>query len=401
MAVPQPQRPSAPSIVTLFVIAACGPAGMNLCLPSLPNIARHFQANYGLVQLIVTAYLIATAALQLIIGPLSDRYGRRPILLGCMVVFTLASIACVFAPTIETLLMFRIFQASAAGGMVLARAVVRDTVTTADEAASRIGYVTMGMAIMPMIGPIIGGFLDEAFGWQSTFLLMTGFGVAVFIVSWVDLRETNLFRSSSIAAQFRSYPELLRSVKFWGYSLTAGFGSGAFFAFLGGGPYVATEMLGLRPSEYGFSFALVSIGYMFGNFLSGRFSRNLGLNRMILTGNVVALIGMACGTLLAIAGSFSVFTLFGAAAFVATGNGLTLPSANAGIVSVNARLAGTASGLSGALQVAVGAGMSFVAGALIADAAGPIPLFLVMLASIVLALICNVIMVRTSSNGAV
>ena len=99
MAIAPPARAAPPSILTLFVLAACGPAGMNLCLPSLPNIARYFQANYGLVQLIVTAYLIATALLQLVIGPLSDRYGRRPILLGCLVIFIVASLACVFAPS--------------------------------------------------------------------------------------------------------------------------------------------------------------------------------------------------------------------------------------------------------------------------------------------------------------
>jgi DHA1 family bicyclomycin/chloramphenicol resistance-like MFS transporter len=399
MAVAQPSRSTAPSILTLFVLAACGPAGMNLCLPSLPNIARHFEANYGIVQLIVTGYLLATAVLQLVIGPLSDRFGRRPLVLVCLFIFTVMSVASIFAPTIESLLVIRLFQSSAAGGMVLARAIVRDTVTSTDEAASRIGYVTMGMALMPMVGPIIGGFLDEAFGWESTFIFMAAFGLFAFAVAWVDVGETNLRRSSSMTQQFRSYPQLLRSSRFWGYSLTSGFGSGAFFAFLGGGPYVANEMLGLTPSEYGFNFAIISTGYMFGNFLSGRFSRSVGMDRMILGGNLLAIVGMGIGTLLTFMGSISAPTLFGAAAAVAIGNGMSLPNSNAGMVSINPLLAGSASGLGGFLQVGAGAFMAFIAGAVIAGAATPMPLFLVMFVSVCLALVANLVLARSASNA--
>ncbi|MBX3530825.1 MAG: multidrug effflux MFS transporter [Rhizobiaceae bacterium] len=394
MAIAQPSRSTAPSILTLFVLAACGPAGMNLCLPSLPNIARHFEANYGLVQLIVTGYLLATAVLQLLIGPLSDRFGRRPLVLVCLFIFTVMSVASIFAPTIESLLVIRLFQSSAAGGMVLARAIVRDTVTSTDEAASRIGYVTMGMALMPMIGPIIGGFLDEAFGWESTFIFMAVFGLFAFTVAWVDVGETNLRRSSSMTQQFRSYPQLLRSPRFWGYSLTSGFGSGAFFAFLGGGPYVASEMLGLSPSEYGFNFAIISIGYMLGNFLSGRFSRSVGMDRMILSGNLLAVIGMGIGMALTFLGSISALTLFGAASAVAVGNGMSLPNSNAGMVSINPLLAGSASGLGGFLQVGAGAFMAFIAGAVIAGAATPMPLFVVMFISVCLALVANLVLAR-------
>ncbi len=396
MPVAEPQRAKAPKTLSLFVMASCGPVGMNLCIPSLPNIARHFQTNYGIVQLMVTGYIIAMAVLQLIIGPLSDRYGRRPILLACLGLFTVASLASLLAPTIELLLLSRMFQATAAAGMVLARAIVRDTVTAADEAASRIGYITMGMAVMPMIGPVIGGLLDEAFGWESTFVLMAGFGLIAFAVVWMDVGETNLQRSSSMMAQFRTYPALLRSIRFWGYSLTAGFGSGAFFAFLGGGPYVASEMLDLRPSEYGLNFALVSAGYMIGNFLSGRFARRLGMERMILAGNILSLAAMSAGLLLAWAGVFSTITLFGTAAAVGIGNGVSLPSANAGIVSVNRHLAGSASGLGGAFQMGVCAAMAFVAGVVVANAAGPMPLFVVMFVTACLALLANLTMVRSA-----
>ena len=169
------------------------------------------------------------------------------------------------------------------------------------------------------------------------------------IVVYVDLAETNRNRSSSFRQQFRTYPELISSPRFWGYTLTAMFASGAFFAFLGGGPYVSTEMLKLTPSQYGFYFGIISIGYMLGNFISGRFSRRIGMNRMMFAGNVAATIGLAVSLLLFLGGSMHPLALFGPAAFVGIGNGMTLPSANAGIVSVRPHLAGSASGLGGAL----------------------------------------------------
>lgn len=152
-----------PHLATLVAATAIAPLAMNVFLPSLPGMAVHFDADYGLVQLSVSLYLAATALLQLFIGPASDRFGRRPVMLLSFVVFLAGSLAAIVAPTIEALLAARMLQAFATAGMVLSRAIVRDTVGP-DEAASKLGYITMGMALVPMVGPIIGGFLDEAFG---------------------------------------------------------------------------------------------------------------------------------------------------------------------------------------------------------------------------------------------
>ena len=197
----------------------------------------------------------------------------------------------------------------------------------------------------------------------------------------VDLGETNRNRSASFAAQFRAYPELLGSPRFWGYALTAAFTCGAFFAFIGGGPYVATEMLGLTPSQYGFYFGIISVGYMLGNFLSGRFAKVIGINRMMLSGNIVATSGMVLAIVLFGAGLYHPLSLFGPAFFTGMGNGITLPSANAGIVSVKPHLAGSASGLGGAMQIGGGAALSVLAGALLTPQSGPFPLLWVMLLS--------------------
>lgn len=374
-------RRSPPHTLTLVMMAATGTLAMNIFLPSLPGMARYFQTEYAIVQLAVSLYLAATAVVQLAIGPLSDRYGRRPVLLVCLVIFLASTIAAIYSPTIEVLLVCRVFQAAAAAGMVLARAIVRDTVNHVDDAASRIGYVTMGMSLVPMIGPIIGGFLDEAYGWKSTFLLVFAFGLATAILAWFDLGETNRHQSTSLSAQIRTYPELLGSRRFWGYSMTAMLASGAFFAFVGGGPYVASEMLGLSPSLYAIYFGILSFGYLAGNFISGRFSRRAGINRMMLTGNILATCGVGTAVTLVHMGFMHPAAVFGPIIFVGMGNGMTLPNANAGQVSVRPHLAGSASGLGGTMQLGGGAILAFIAGALISETSGPFPLLYVMFAS--------------------
>jgi DHA1 family bicyclomycin/chloramphenicol resistance-like MFS transporter len=387
-----------PHVFTLVTAAAASTLSMNVFLPSLPGMATHFDAEYAVVQLAVSLYLAATAILQLFIGPASDRFGRRPVMLVCFALFILGTAAAVFAPTIEFLLACRLLQASSAAGMVLSRAIVRDTVEAA-EAASRIGYITMGTSLVPMIGPIIGGFLDELYGWQSTFLLMLAAGLFAFAIVWLDLGETNRQKSSSFGAQFRNYPEVIGSRRFWGYTLTAAFTSGTFFAFLGGGPYISSEILHLTPSQYGLYFAIVSIGYMLGNFMSGRFSRTVGINRMMLCGNIVTALGMMLSIALFWMGYNHPLSLFGPVFFVGVGNGVTLPNANAGIVSVSSHLAGSASGLGGALQIGGGAALSVVAGALLTPETGPYPLLWMMLLSALAGALFTLYVMRVARHG--
>jgi len=378
--------------------AAIGPLAMNIFLPSLPGMARHFETDYAVMQLAVSLYLVATAVLQLFIGPASDRFGRRPVMLACFVIFLLGTVAAIYAPTVEALLCCRLLQAFSSAGMVIARAVVRDTVGTA-EAASQIGYITMGVSVVPMVGPMIGGLLDELFGWEAGFWLMLGLGAVAFVVVVLDLDETNQNRGKSLAGQFGAYPELLLSGPFWGYALTAALAAGAFFALVGGGPYVASTMLGLTPSQYGFYFGIISVGYMLGNFLSGRFAKVIGIDRMMFAGNIVAAAGMVLAIMLFAAGLYHPLSLFGPAFFTGMGNGITLPSANAGVVSVKPHLAGSASGLGGAMQVGGGAVLAVMAGALLTPQSGPFPLLWVMFISSALASVPTLLVMRAGRNA--
>lgn len=394
-----PTRPRSPHILTLVIATASSALAMNVFLPSLPSIARDLDTDYAVVQLMVSIYLFATAGLQLVIGPASDRLGRRPVLLWCLAIFLVSSLFSVFVQTIEMLLVLRFFQAFAAGGMVISRAVVRDTVDS-DEAASRIGYITMGMALVPMIAPAFGGVLDEIYGWRATFALTLVYGVVAMLVVYVDLNETNRTPTKSLGAQFRVYPELLASRSFWSYTLTAAFTGGAFFAFLGGGPYVASEMMGIGPSAYGFYFVLVSIGYMAGNYLTARFSARISRNRLMIAGNAAATVGGLIGVALFAAGFDHPVSLFLPTGLVGIGNGMSLPTAYAGIVSVRPKLAGSASGLGGAIQMGGGALLSILAGAVLSAESGPYPLFAVMIASSLLAICATLYGMRVERAGA-
>ncbi|KPQ06573.1 MAG: MFS transporter, DHA1 family, bicyclomycin/chloramphenicol resistance protein [Rhodobacteraceae bacterium HLUCCA12] len=373
-------RTTPPHIVTLILIAGLSALSMNIFLPSLPKMAEHFNVDYGVMQLSVSLYLGVSAVLQILIGPLSDRYGRRKVLLAAIALFVLASIGTLLAPTAEMFLLFRMGQAVVATAMALSRAVVRDMVDEA-QAASMLGYVTMGMAMVPMVGPVIGGFLDEVAGWQANFVVLLIAGVAIMALSWADLGETARTRPTSMMAQMRDYPELFASPRFWGYCLSSSFASGVFFAFLGGAPYVGTEIYGLNPTVLGALFGFAALGYGAGNFISGRFSVRMGVNRMILAGACITLGGLGLQAGLLAVGLAPAWVFFSCFALVGIGNGMVLPNATAGMLSVRPHLAGTASGLGGAIMIGGGAALSALAGMLLVPGAGAWPLVAIMVAS--------------------
>ncbi|MEM6464879.1 MAG: multidrug effflux MFS transporter [Pseudomonadota bacterium] len=374
---PRLNRHSPPGLYTLVALSGVGALNMNLFLPSLPAMADAFGTEYGVMQLAVSAYLALTALWQVVLGPLSDRFGRRPVMLWGVGVFVLASIGCVLSTTVESFLFFRMVQATIVAGLALSRAIVRDMVSE-DKAAAMIGLMTMFMAVMPMVGPSIGGVLEQTFGWQANFVCLTLVGAAVFALTLADLGETNTQKSASFGAQFRSYPELFGSVRFWGYTATASFASGVFFTFLGGAPYVASRILGMTPTQVGLGFATVALGYLMGNFTTSRVSERFGVLKMITMGSILAFLGTLLALGAFIAGFAHPISLFGPMLVVGWGNGMTLPSAMAGMVSVRPQLAGSASGLGGALMVGGGAALAAITGGLLSDSLSAMPLLSMM-----------------------
>jgi MFS transporter, DHA1 family, multidrug resistance protein len=362
-----------PHLLTLIALSAVSPLAINIVVPALPGLQRVFQADYATVQLALSLYLLTFALAQLIVGPLSDRYGRRPVILWGLVVFAFGSAMCVLAPSIEILIIGRVVQAlGGSAGIVLARAIVRD-LHERDRAAAVIGYMTTGMAMAQMVGPAVGGLLDEKVGWQAIFWLLTGASVIVFGVCLTDLRETNRYRGQSIgiSALIKGYGTLLRHPVFVSHAATATFASAVYFAFMGGAPYIATELMGLTPSIYGLYFIFVAGGYAVGNFISGRRAQAYGIARMITLGNALALVSIALSAVLLAMGLMHPLSLFVPMFIASVANGITLPSAIAGAVSARPDLAGAASGLSGALQVGLGAVATAVVGATLSDSAAP------------------------------
>jgi len=383
-------RTTPPHIITLVVIAGVAALCMNVFLPSLATMAVYFETDYAVMQFAVSGYLAATACLQLVIGPLSDLFGRRPVMLASIAVMIVATLVCMLAPNITVFMIGRVAQAAVVSGFVLARAIVRDMVPM-EQAASMIGYVTMGMSVVPMVGPTVGGLLNDISGWQSSFALLCLLGLGILALAWLDLGETNHNRSASFSQQFHAWPELLRSPLFWGYALTSTFSSGMFFSFLGGAPFVGSVVYGLSPAMLGLQFFFMASGYMLGNFISGRYASEIGITRMMLSGNVIGIAGIIAAIALISVGAQSAYAFFVPLALIGVGNGVTLPSANAVMFSVQPHLAGSASGLGGAMTIGGGAALSVLASSVLSKEDGTWPLLLVMLATGLVALLTTYI----------
>lgn len=358
-----------PTTLTLILITGLSVLSLNMFLPSLSQISVSFEVSYALVSLSVGGYLAVSAVLQLVMGPLSDRVGRRPVLIAGLALFTLASIGCLLAGNIWVFLGFRLLQGGVAAGMALSRAIVRDLHQPA-EAARLLGVIGMAMALAPLLGPVLGGALDEMFGWRANFFAFALMGAVMLALVWRDLGETNLTPSASFTAQFRAYPELVRNGLFWSYCALLVFSVGGFYAFIGGAARVGEAIYGLSPAWIGLGMGSISGGFMLGNYLTGRLAGRFGAVWLMVTGRWVATLGPALAFAIIWSGASSPYVLFAGAIAVGLGNGLTLPSANAGVMSVNPRLAGSASGLSGALTIAGGAVFTTLSAGLVGGGRG-------------------------------
>lgn len=388
---PLPHRPprfldraTPPHVATLVMVTGLQALATSIFLPSLAHMAEEFGVSYATMQLSVSLYFVATAALQLGLGLVADRLGRRPVMIASFAIFCGATLGCLLATAILPFLLMRMAQAAGVAGLVLGRAIIRDT-SRPEEAASLIGYVTMAMAVLPMLGPLAGGALDQAFSWRASFALLLAAGALVLALVVADLGETGR-REAAPGGQARAFGRLLRSRPFWAYTLCAAFASGAYYALLGGAA-LAAEGFGLTPVWTGAALAAPTVGYIGGNYLAGRHSARVGIPRMAAGGAMVATAGLAAALGATLLGWGSPWAFFGPCVLLGVGNGLTLPNAMAGSLSVDPALAGSAAGLSGAIVTAGGAALSTLAAAAL-DGAGigaPWPLQAIMLASSALA----------------
>ena len=376
---PATQRNRVRLLALLVAMSGVGSLSLNILVPALPSLAMKFDADPAHVELTVSLYILGLAAAQLIFGPLSDRFGRRRVVLAGLALATVASTSAIFAGGIASLVAWRVLQSlGASSGQTIGRAIIRDLYER-DRAASMIGLVTSVVVLMPMAAPLIGGILDTLLGWEAVFVFSAA--LSVLVLAWAALALPETHKGTGERNRFRSdLRALAASPRFFGYALCAGLGSAPFFSFLGGAPHVVISMLGRTSAEYGLWFFIPSLGFMAGNFIVSRVATRLGIDMMIWWGITFTIAGALLNVIVYIAlPGWEMATIFLPQIVVGIGNGLLLPTAVAGAVSIRPQVAGTASGMTGFIQMAICAGAAQHSGYLVARASNAIPMLLLIL----------------------
>lgn len=363
-----------PHIATLVLLTATSVLTLNMFLPALPAMREAFGVSEVVMGRAISLYMLAAAILQLVLGPLSDRIGRRPVILGLLTLYVGASVVCLLAQNATLFLIARTFQAVAVGGSILSSAVVRD-LYVGREAAAKLSFIASAMAVAPMLAPMVGGLLESAFGWRSIFMTYGVLGAGLLIWCLRDLGETH------VAQRARRLPfgDLLRARLFWAYVSIHAFGVGAFFVFLTGAPFVAADVFGLGPAQIGIALGSTTAGFMVGAGLSARLVERVGPTRLILVGRVLPLIGLGMALFYFLTGGEQVLPLFLGTVTVGIGNGLSTANATAGALSVRPELAGSAAGINGASVLTLGAVLSWATTAVLSSASTPQALLALML----------------------
>jgi MFS transporter, DHA1 family, multidrug resistance protein len=381
------QKPkTAPRPTFLVLLTAMSVLPVNVYLPALPNIADEFHAGYALVNLSIAGYAIATAVTEIVAGVLSDRYGRRPVVLLSVSIFIVASIGCALAPNIGVFLVCRTFQAAIAACFSVAMVVIKET-SSGREAVKKIGLAGMGWALAPMFGPTLGGIVDELFGWRSIFVVLAVLGGAVLLLSMRLLKETSLYVGAAEGNLLTSFRRVLASRRFWAYTLCMACSIATLYVFLGGAPLAMSDQLGGSSVALGLYMAMVPGGFVLGSYLTGILAPRVFRSHILVYARVVTCGGMLAGLIFATLHDMHALTFFAFCVFIGIGNGLTIPVVNMGVMSEHADLAGTATGLSAAMSIAGAALVSSVTGLLLGAGGSIHVLLTLLLASAALALL--------------
>ena len=349
----------------LAAAVALGPLAVDLYLPALPAIGRALGARPDQVQLTLSTYMLGFSLAQLMVGPLSDRFGRKPVMLFGLLAFALASLACMLAQSIETLLLARFFQAlGAAVGPVLGRAAVRD-IYGPREAARSLAYIGMVMGLAPGLAPLMGSLLVVHYDWTSTFAVLIGYaGLLAIILSFLLPEPLPYERRQSIAPRtiLSNYRLLVRHRHFVGHTLAASAAFAGLFAFLSGSSFVLIEFMEVSEVTYGWLFGVAIAGYIGGNLISARGSGRLGMGRLILLGSLLSTLGGGAMALFAWNGVYSVAAVILPHTLFLMGVGILMPQTMAGAVGPFPAMAGSASALFGFVQMTTAAGVGALVG---------------------------------------
>jgi DHA1 family bicyclomycin/chloramphenicol resistance-like MFS transporter len=384
-----------PHLGTLVALTALTVLTLNMFLPALPEMQADFGVSQAVMGLAISGYMVAAAVLQLVMGPVSDRLGRRPVVLSMLALYVVASIVCLLAQDVWVFLGARVVQAVAVGGGVLASAVVRD-MFDGRMAAAKLATIASAMAIAPMLAPMLGGMLTSVLGWRAVFSVYALIGLVMLALSWRDLGETQVQVPGQVLDRVS---ELMREPVYWAYATCQALGVGAFYIFLTGAPFVATGLFGLTAAQVGLGLGSITAGFMTGAAVSARLVRRTGPMPLILAGRVLPLGLLGAGWIYFALGGDQVLVLFATTMSVGFGNGLTLANANAGALSVRPRLAGTAAGVAGALALVIGAALTATATALLTTAATPERLLFLMICAVLGSLVAALLARRLDPSA--
>jgi MFS transporter, DHA1 family, multidrug resistance protein len=339
-----PFRPRWYFFVALISVTFIGPLSLHLFIPAMPAVKEAFGVSTGMAQLTMSLAMLSMAFFTVAYGGLSDRFGRKRVLLGGLVLFTCGAAACMAAADLPMLLAGRVLQGAGAGcGVVLARAIARD-VYGQERVAQVIAYLTAAYVLGPMFAPMIGGQLTALFGWRALFGLASAVGLLVILAVTFAVPETRARSAAMARGVFAGYKSLLRRRRFVGFMLQPGLSSAAFFTQATAASFLAAELLGAGASQIGLWFFAFPIGFMAGSFISGRIGASRSIEFMTILGGVI---GVANGVLLVAwlyFGGVSMPALYIPGMFVSLAQGLSMPYAQAGAMAVDSELAGSASG---------------------------------------------------------
>lgn len=342
------------SVAVLVGVSMTAPLAVDMFLPSMPDMAAEFEAPTSTIQLAVTLFLLSFAASQLLYGPVSDRFGRRPALIAGMLLFIAGGALSLFAWSAEALILGRVVQGFGGGaGPAIGRAIVLD-VFGRSRAARVLAYMTIATPLAPTIAPIIGGVLQELFDWRAVFVTLMAIGVVLLVAYRVVLPETNLRRDASalgVAQMGRNYAELFSSRIFLAYALTMGLMFSGQLVFISGSSFVLIDELGLSPGQFGFGFGFVAMGIMSGAWLSSRLVVRWPDSRVVLLGAIFAASSGGVMAALAWGGVASPWAVLLPMFVFAAGNGVARPPAMAGAMIPFERMAGLASAVLGFAQM--------------------------------------------------
>src|SRR5712691_8220728 len=358
-----PMTRRAPPLVLLALVTAIAPAALHMLVPALPLLAVVFAAPPGAVQLVLTLFLAGIATGQLVYGPVSDRFGRRPGLSTGRALFLVGTVLCGVAWSLPVLILGRTFEAlGGCAGMVLGRAIVRD-VYDRERSASTLATIMMVMSLAPSLSPAIGAYLAEWGGWRADFVLLGMVGAAILILTAAKLEETHAPDPLDLVCMIGTFVVLLRSPTFLSFAFATAFTSASWFTFLAAAPYLLAELLHEPPSTYGLMILLPMVGYILGNAAVARLTVPFGLIRLYIFGLALSL---ASGVMLAVwcLVDLTPWALFVPMAISSVGNGISQPPGIAAGLSVFPRIAGAASGLMGFLQMMIAAAGTFLIGQL-------------------------------------